>query len=217
MAKKTPKKDGKDRLFVDVVETAVEFHKRRLWHHVDSADPISIRVEGEEHPLVCFVLGHGGVELGVSALRGEHAMEGFEEVILTGGRLASDAPCDLLLLSFEIPTEVDPDFLRPLHQSGRVFGKNSAAPIFVGKCVGEPSRPMTRPELRIMQTILRTLLMAASSGQLQQREWDWKRRTLELTLEGKGKKAHVLDSVRTWPPPRREEEREVRTPVLTQA
>ncbi|QDV05575.1 hypothetical protein Poly30_10730 [Planctomycetes bacterium Poly30] len=162
------------------------------------------------------MLGSSGAEIGMSVLRGELACEGFEEVLLVGGRLAADAPCDTPLLSFEKPIEMEREYLRPIQGSGRVFGHHSLAPIFLTKVPGEPSRPMTRPELRLMLAVLKTLVAAVVSDQMHQLPWDEKRQTVEFALEGKGKKATVIRSTRTWPPPRPEEVREVRRPTLSQ-
>lgn len=164
---------------------------------------------------MCSILGSEGIDLGVSALRGEHAHEVTEEALFTGDALDSVVGSDLLLLSYEVRQDVDPQFLRPLEGAGRVFGKNSSVPVFVSVQHGQQGRPMSRPELRVMAQVLRAVLIASGLGALLPRPWDWRRRMLELELEGKGKKATVIDRVVTCPAPRPESERAVVKPVLS--
>jgi len=143
------RKPGKKNLFADVVETAVEFHKRRLWNHLDPNRPIAVAVEGEEHPVLCFVLGKGGSGLGLSALRGEGAIEGFEHVVLTGDNFDVDSPCDMLMLSFMTLSGVNPEYLRILEQSGRVFGRLSTAPLFMSCLLYTSPSPRDRTRSRM--------------------------------------------------------------------
>ncbi|QDV05576.1 hypothetical protein Poly30_10740 [Planctomycetes bacterium Poly30] len=199
MAKKTPKKDGKDKLFVDLIAAAMAFKSRRLWEHADSDDPISVRLEGEEHPLIVSVLGSAGMEVGVSIIRGPNAMRFFEDVLLAGGAVDPGYECELLSMTFDPRSSLPPEFLSPIEGSGRVFGKDASVPSFVEAALGKKPGPMSRPGIRLVLVVLQALLLASAGGKLIPRRWDWRRRVLELSLEGKGKKAKVHDSVVVWP------------------
>ena len=202
MAKK--RKDTKDKLFAEVVEASMELHRRRLWTLSDSDNPILIHVEGEEHPLVAFVLGSEGQELGLSLLRGERSQEAYETCILRGPGFRGGLPCETVAMSFDPAGSIPEELLRPVQGSGLSFGKNSAVPTFATMETREPGaeprgRPSSRPELRLVLAALRTLLLAASTGQLATQPFGRKRRSLELRMTGKGRKAAVTDAVVKWP------------------
>ncbi len=212
MAKESDKRDA---LYEEVVGSALEFLRSRVWTRVASDDPFRLRLPGEAHPLVCSVLGAEGEALGLILLRGEHAMEVFEEDLLGGSGWNADSRCEMLLISFETREEVDPRFLLPVDGSRRTFARAAAVPVFVQLAIGREGRPMPRPDLRVAQAALRAVVAADAMGLLRPRPWDWRRRVLELELDGQGTKTRLQDRVVTAPLPQPEAEREVSTPVLS--
>lgn len=189
-----------DSLSRELVQLAMQLHQRRVWERVPADAPFLVRHDGEDEPLVCFVIGQQMQDLGLTVLRGSGVVEQLEALMAGAPPSVIGTLSEALMVSFEARQSIPPEFQRVLNQAGFQGRRESAAPLLGGMGPGRPFGPMGRPQMRAACAALRATLLAERAGRLLPRDWDRrKRRVLELTVEGRGKQAHVLDRVVVLP------------------
>ena len=183
-----------DRLSRELVQLALDYHALRPWTRITPEAPFLVRVPGEDDPLACFVLGRTGEQVGLGILRGPGMPDALGP-LLAGEEIEECARlAEVLNVSFGPRHLLRPADLRLLEAAGHTSRRDAAVPVFGCFDRRDGFRLPRRPQLRAMGAALRATLAADRAGKLVPRDWDPRRRRA-LELEGRGKRAQVLDRV----------------------
>jgi hypothetical protein len=155
-----------DRLAKELVDAALELHRRRLWLEVRGDAPFLVRVPGEEHPLLVSIMGQNRSEYGVVLFRGPGTAA--RAARWAEGQPAPDAMDEESILSatMEPLGEIPSDMRGPLRAAGFQARREALAPMLMAKPAGRRPRAPNRSEMRILLQALRAVLQVHDEGRL---------------------------------------------------
>ena len=155
-----------------LVSTAMELHGRSLWLRVPPDTAIEVRVPGEEHPLAVVVMGHGGGEHGLLALRGPHAFE-------LAARMASGEQSQRLRADLEfVSSSVEPWSALPEPARVLLLGvgqralRDQLVPSFLAKRGESLPRPPGAHDAEVLLACMQAFVAAEEQGVLTRQSFE---------------------------------------------
>ncbi len=195
--------ERRDRLARDVVETALEFYRRRLWREVPGDAFFSLRVPDEEFPLAVSVMGQAGEEFGLAMFTGAGALADMAQLTLGYELESAEHERNYLSVSFAAWAEIADEFRRLVLAAGLSPSRERAMPVVFAKPAFELARPARRPELRTVLWALRGVLAAHDAGELHPipilASGEPPSEVLELEIGGAPKRPSVTARRIPWP------------------
>ena len=119
---------SRDRLAEDLVATAIELHKKRLWLKLGPDQGVFVEVPTHEFPVLATAIGHAGESYGVMIYVGEHALDSLARCLKAEGHdpeLAEDL--DFVGVTIEPLREIPPHMRAPLQAAGFVARRDVLA------------------------------------------------------------------------------------------
>lgn len=177
------------------VQTALEFHRARLFEHHEA--PLVLRVEGDPEPLFATILG-GGRECGLGIHRGAGAFRSLQD--LSAGSPPQDPAtraCELWSITVDRPGAVPPE-LRTI--AARAGCSERLVPLFLVVPRGRSSREPHARELRTMLAAMAGILQAHARSLLRPLPLPGRgpARLLELLITGGHRDPHVTAGYATF-------------------
>jgi len=174
-----------DAIARDLAEALYELDQRDLWRaEGDEVPPFVIDLEGEGHPILAMFAGEGDGERGLMLVRGEGALEEFEELVER-----EDADFDQLERASVLQAHVweladVPPPLRALSQAAGIRAqRKTRVPVAVSKPPGGEMRSATREEVEVLLHCVQGILFADEQGEFSPEQIEAQgEATLELTI-----------------------------------
>jgi hypothetical protein len=190
-----------DRLAQELVQCALDFHRRRPWMRVPPDAPFLVRVPEESWPLAATIMGQSQGDYGVVLVRGPVGFANQVRMILEDLHPAGQTDeLDMLSVSFQALASIPMEFRALLRQTGFSAGREQAAPLFLVKRPGRRLRPPEGAETRLLLRCLKALCLADETGELRVSPLDpVKKRVLELQVTGEPSAPLVRAAIVPWP------------------
>ena len=159
---------SRDRLAEDLVATALELHKKRLWLKLAADEGVFVEVPTQEFPVLATAMGHAGDAYGVIIYLGEHAFDCLVRCLRTeAGDHELTSALDYVGVTIEPLREIPPYLRAPLEAAGFVHRRDVLAPMFASKRANRAPKSPNRTELKTILWVLKALLATDASGELQ--------------------------------------------------
>ena len=174
-----PKKLTQARLCRETLAAAREFCDLEPWEFFEPDDFFVLRTPESDEPLLGSVMGQSGLERGLLLLRGSEAREQMWDILTRGGKSAMG---EARMVGFSLTrlAEIDPRERSFLKKAGFHGRRESLVPFFVVTEPGAGPRGMRADEAREMLYVLRGLLKAIETGQLDLADFETAEPTIEI-------------------------------------
>ncbi|MEW6071116.1 MAG: hypothetical protein AB1726_00795 [Planctomycetota bacterium] len=168
-----------DRLAKNLVERALELHRRRPWQDVPRDAPFLLRLAGEECPLAAIIIGQDASNYGLVLVRGETAVADVARWLMTEGEAEEEIDSvSMLSVTFEPLGELSAPFRAPLEAAGFRGRRERVAPFLVAKDPHRRGRAPHRSEMRLLLGALDVILAAGDAGVLRPLSLDSRQRSI---------------------------------------
>ena len=151
----------RDQLIRDVMQAAVELHRRKLWKGFTNFDCFAIRVPGKDDLLLASVMGDAGEQYGLMLFQGPHGAESFLALTARDGPGDDAAEAmDMLSFSMDVFGEMAPEAQAFYRRAGIHPRHDEQVPNFLVKSPHRHVRLPNDEELTLLLAVLRAVVIA---------------------------------------------------------